>query len=401
MPEFIAHVHDPARGVSAQRVQAADAQAVAAALGVSPLALLRVEPASVASSAGAPGAGRRRRFPLRLFCQELAVLLDAGIPLLEALATLREKEADRSPAAAALDPVLGALREGRALSVAMQAVPEAFDPLTVAIVSASERSGQLATALREQARHLAWAEGLRAKLVSAAIYPSLLLGAGGAVVLFLLLFVLPRFAGVLDGMGRDLPWASRALVDFGVLAGAHPQTVLAGVAALLALAIGAWRHVGLRGALAAGLWRLPGLAPRLRTLSLAQCYRTLGMLLGAGVPMVPALQLVAGVVGPRFRGPLEALRADVASGQRLSDALDAQQLATAVARRMVRVGERSGELAQMLERAAAFHDEEIERLSDFITRAVNPVLMLVMGVVIGGIVVLMYLPIFTLVESVQ
>ena len=319
MPDYLVHVHEPPRGVVQHRVSAPDAGAVAGALGVSPLLLLSVQalPATAArSSAALSGFARSGRLSLRLFCQELAVLLDAGIPLLEALSTLWEKEAAGSASAVALQGLSEALRQGRALSEAMRENPGAFGPLLVAVVGASERTGQLSSALREHARYLAWAEGLRAKLV-------------------------------------------------------------------------------------APLWRLPGLGPRLTTLALAQCYRTLGMLLAAGVPPVAALGLVEGVVGLRFAAALAGLRADVSAGQRLSDAMDTHHLATPVARRMLRVGERSGELAAMLERAAAFHDEELERLSDFITRAVNPVLMLLMGGLIGGIVVLMYLPIFSLVESVQ
>jgi general secretion pathway protein F len=135
--------------------------------------------------------------------------------------------------------------------------------------------------------------------------------------------------------------------------------------------------------------------------ALARLYRALSLTLAAGVPAPAALALVAGVLPPPLRPPLAQALAQVRSGQRLSAALQDQGLATPVARRMLRVGESSGELAAMLQRAAGFHDEQIARLSDLVSRLVNPVLMLVMGVVIGGIVVLMYLPIFTLMEQVQ
>jgi general secretion pathway protein F len=125
------------------------------------------------------------------------------------------------------------------------------------------------------------------------------------------------------------------------------------------------------------------------------------MLLGAGVPALQALRIVQPLMALPWQPAVERLAQAVAEGRRFSEALDAEGLATPVARRMVRVGERSGELAAMLERAAAFHDEEAVRLTDFLTRALNPALMLIMGVLIGGIIVLMYLPIFQLVEQVQ
>jgi len=174
-------------------------------------------------------------------------------------------------------------------------------------------------------------------------------------------------------------------------------TALAGPA----LALLAWRWPRLRQAALRAAWRSPGLGPRLRTVALARLYRGLGLLLGAGVPVLAALRLLPGVLAAPLRPALAQVAASVADGQRLSQALQGAGLATPVALRMVRVGERGGALATMLERAARFHDDEIARLSDLVTRTINPLLMLVMGVVIGGIVVLMYLPIFTLMEQVQ
>ena len=342
----------------------------------------------------------RRRLPLRLFSQELAVLLDAGIPLLEALQTLREKD-DAGAAASPLDGVIAALRDGQPVSAALASAPHDFDALFIALVAASERSGQLATTLRDHATYLGWVQALAGQLRAALVYPLLLLSAGGAVILFLLLFVLPRFAGVFDGLGRDLPAASRWLIDLGVLAAAHPGTAIGLALAGPLLALLATRWPALRRAVQAALWASPGLGPRLRLVALARLYRALSLTLSAGVPAPAALALVAGVLPAPLQPPLQQVLLQVRSGQRLSASLQAQGLATPVALRMLRVGESSGEVPAMLQRAAAFHDEQIARLSDLVTRLVNPVLMLVMGVVIGGIVVLMYLPIFTLMEQVQ
>ena len=139
----------------------------------------------------------------------------------------------------------------------------------------------------------------------------------------------------------------------------------------------------------------------LRVLALARLYRSLGMLLAAGVPVLTALGIVRGVVALPWREAVAQAGARVERGERLSEAFEAEDLATPVARRMLRVGERSGEVPAMLERAASFHDEEAVRLTEMLTRLVNPALMLVMGLVIGGIIVLMYLPIFQLVEQIQ
>ena len=388
------------------KVLAEHAQAVSAALGVAPMHLLSVTP--VRSATRRLSLARRPAFDLRLFSQELAVLLHAGIPLLEALQTLREKDTPgpagappSGPTGSPLDTVIAELREGLSISAALASAPEAFDPLFIALVAASERSGQLAETLRDHAAYLRWSGELKARLRAALVYPLLLLAAGGAVILFLLLYVLPRFAGVFDGLGRELPLASRWLIDLGVLAAAHPLASLGlalglPLAVLLAARLPASRALGARW-----LWRSPGLGPRLRLVALARLYRALSLTLAAGVPAPAALRLVDGVLAAPLRPALQRVLQGVSTGQRLSQCMQDEGLATPVAWRMLRVGESSGEVPEMLARAAAFHDEQIARLSDLVTRLVNPVLMLVMGVVIGGIVVLMYLPIFTLMEQVQ
>jgi general secretion pathway protein F len=399
MPEFVVHLIDPQRGASWRSVSAADAQAAVSALRIDPRRVLSVK-AAEPSPAAAPTPSRSRAFPLRLFSQELAVLLAAGIPLLEGLVTLREKETSAS-VIQALDAVIEQVQSGQPLSTALKSQPDAFDSLFIAVVQASERTGQTEQALREHAAYLAWVDALRSKLVGASIYPLTLVLAGFAVIVFLLLFVVPRFAGILEGVGGDMPAASRMLISIGRVSGEHPWATAIAALTLLTLPVLAWRQGALRQWVAARLWHLPLLGPKLHLLALAQFYRTASMLLGAGVPAISALRSARAVIAPRLRGSLDAAIERVDQGERLSVALQRSGLTTPVSLRMIRVGERSGGLGPMLRNAAEFYDEELSRLTEFVTRLVNPVLMLVMGVVIGSIVVLMYLPIFQLVEQVQ
>lgn len=343
---------------------------------------------------------RQREFPRRLFCQELAVLLDAGIPLYEALQTLKEKEGDAA-VASVLARLCVALSEGQTLAQAMRVQPEAFTTLLVASIEAAQRTGQLTQALRQHAAYLAWVQGLRDKLVGAAIYPVILIGASLLVIGFLTVFVVPRFAEIYDGMGGELPWLSGLLLQLGRALGEHPVQALMGLVVVLALAVWAARLPATRQWVGARLWQAPVVGERLRLIELASLYRTLGLLLQAGVPVVSALGSSAELMGAVLRPALDRARQRVAEGQRLSEALQAEQLVTPVSVRMVRVGEQTGELGPMLERAAHFYDEELARFTDWVGKVVNPVLMLVMGVVIGGIVVLMYLPIFQVAEQIQ
>jgi general secretion pathway protein F len=393
-------------------VQAADEAAVPNALGLHPNQVLAVKavrakegaipatPAPTSATWLSLVTTRKRAHPpinVRLVAQELAVLLDAGVPLLDAVDTLQEKAGS---ADTALSLVAAALRRGEPLSAALAQAGGAFDALFCALVAASERSGQLAPALRHHAAYLVWSAQLRSRLVASAVYPALLLASGGAVVVFLLLFVLPRFAAVFEGLGHDLPVMSRLLLDLGVAVSAHRTAALSCLAALALAVVLAWQSGAVRQRAVLLAWRVPGLGPRLRTLALARLYRCLGLLAAAGVPIPQALRLAHPVLAAPLQPALVHTAAALDSGQRLSQALQNNGLATPVARRMLRVGEGSGALPAMLERAAAFHDEELAELADLVSRFVNPVLMLVMGTVIGGIVVLMYLPIFTLMEQV-
>jgi len=398
-----------ARSLRDAVIEAADAQAVARLLAVRPADIVKLQPLDADGSACAAGGrvarasrgGRQQGvFPLRLFSQELAVLLDAGIPLFEALVTLREKES-AGATVAVLSDVIAALEQGQNFAQALRGRPEAFSSLFIASIEASQRTGQIAQALRRHADYLAWLQALRDKLVGALIYPAILIAAGSLVMLFLTVFVVPRFAQIYDDLGGDLPWMSRTMLGFGQFVGGNPVLVALGVAGLMAGVVLAWRSPRVRAALAARLWTMPYVGERMRLVELSALYRTLGLLLQAGVTAVPAMQASGELVSPSLRVSLADATRRVREGARLSDSFEAAGLTTPVSLRMMRVGEHSGELGNMLERAATFYDEELARFTEWIGRVVSPALMLVMGVMIGGVVVLMYLPIFQVAEQIR
>ncbi len=347
---------------------------------------------------GWPGADAR--FPLVLFSQELRVLLNAGLPLVESIETLAEKERS-AEARALLERVAAALREGRPLSVALEQFPRAFPALYVATVRAAERSGDLAPSL---ARYIAYAtqlEAIRKRVVNASIYPLLLIAVGGAVGLFLMLYVVPRFGHIYAERGSDLPLFSRLLLAWGQALDQHAILVLAILAALAAAGVSAFRSLRLRTALADALWRLPAVGERLKVYQLARFYRTIGMLVRGGMPLVSALEMGADLLHPVLRERLRAAHRAISDGGRLSQSMDQAGLTTPVALRMLAVGEQGGNIGEMLEQIAAFHDEELARWVDWFTRLFEPILMAAIGLVIGVIVILMYMPIFELAGSVQ
>lgn len=368
---------------------AADAVRRAAQLG---LVVLAIEPAVAALPAVTL---RSADFSLLLFSQELLALLEAGLHLNEALSTLLAKE-NQTAAAGLLQALSAELAKGRNFSDALADHPRQFPPVFVAVVRAAERTGDLPNALSRYIAYQLQFEVIRKKLVSACIYPAMLLLVGSAVTLFLLAYVVPRFSQVYASAGREMPALSAALLSVGSFIQQHglllAALVLGGMTALL---VGLSRH-GRWASVMDGLLRLPGIAGRAQQFRLARVYRAMGLLLAAGIALPQALGMVSGLLGPAQRQRLAAVRLLVEQGQPLSQALVAQGLASPVARSLLTVGERSGQMAEMLERSARFHDDDLARWLDWASRLLEPVLMTLIGVIIGGVVLLMYLPIFEL-----
>lgn len=341
----------------------------------------------------------RSRFPLAHFSQELLSLLVAGLSLVESIETLADKEQDTG-VRKIIEGLLARLYEGINFSRALEFYPQAFPPLYIATARASERTGDLPEALTRFIAYQTQMDLVRKKLIGASIYPVLLLIIGLLVAAFLLIFVVPKFSAIYEDIGADLPWLSVLLIRWGHFV--HEQGwQLAGIAmAVLTITVYAMTQSSFKVRLAQQLWRIPAIGERMRVYQLARFYRTLGMLLRGGIPIVKALEMVAGLLEPHFRPRVQAAAARIREGKTISSAMEMEGLTTAVGNRMLRVGERTGLMGDMMERIGNFHDEEIARWVEWMTKLIEPLLMAVIGGVIGGIIILMYMPIFQLAGSV-
>ena len=335
-----------------------------------------------------------------VFSQQLVSLLEAGLPLVEALEALAQKESNAGTKHT-LDRILARLYEGQTLAAAIAEHPATFPDLYVASVRASEKTGALREALTRYIAYQEQADTLRKTLVNACIYPAVLLVAGLLVTLFIMGYVVPRFSSIYEDVGTELPLASRLLLEWGKLIDAHAALMTAGVVGGLAGAIYGLARPTVRAAAGAWLARIPAIGRQLHVYQLARLYRTVGMLVRGGMPAVPALRMSGGVVLAGARAAYAAATRAVTEGQSLADAMERNGLTTPVAARMLRVGERSGNMGEMMERIADFCDEELGRWVAVMTRLIEPVLMIVIGLVIGVIVVLMYFPIFQLAGSIR
>jgi general secretion pathway protein F len=339
-------------------------------------------------------------FPVVLFSQELLSLLDAGLSLIEALETLAEKEL-RSDIRQTLAKIIASLYEGHTLSYALEKSGANFPPLYIETVRASEKTGALSEVMMRYIGYQKKIDNVRSQIISALIYPVLVTSVGGLVLMFLMFYVVPRFSKIYADVGANIPYMSRMLMYWGAFMANHGWQVLA----VAVVALGWLAYLLIRPAskqwIMRRLWQMPAIGARLRIYQLARFYRSLGMLLRGGMPVVPALNMVSGLLQASLRSQLAQASAYVREGRSISQSMEEYGLTTPVALRMLRVGERTGQMGEMMERIAAFYEEETARWLERFIKLFEPLLMTFVGLVIGVIVVLMYFPIFELAGSIQ
>lgn len=346
-----------------------------------------------------PLAGGAKRFPTLLFSQELLALLTAGLSLIEALGALKNRKDHR--AEAVIEGIVTALSEGQTFSAAISRYPQHFSALYVASIQAAERTGNLQEALRRFIEYQQQMDRVRKRLVSASMYPALLTGVGALVVLFLLLYVVPRFSKVYEGFSGELPFFSKMLVAVGGFISNYVWLIALVLIVLLAAGALLVTTPALRVKAGAWLRSLPALAEHVRLYELTRLYRSLGMLLNGGIPIMRATGMVRSLVGEGARMRLDQANQRITEGRSISSAMDEAGLTTPVATQMLLVGERAGDMGQMMARIAEFHEEDLSRWLEDFSKLFEPLLMLAIGLAVGAIVVLMYMPIFELATAIQ
>lgn len=387
------------------RIAAIDAAAAIRQAEREGLRVLSCAPHRNSFARGAGRAGRgiaavRTRLDIALFAHELASLLDAGLGIIDAIETLAEKER-LSDTRRVFEKMVQALKEGRNFSAVMSERPDVFPQLLVASVSASEQTGDMAAALRRYSANFETLRTIRAKALGAAVYPLMLLGVGSLVVLFLLAVVVPKFSTLIESTRGEIPFASQVLIRLGKTIHAYPQLVAALFIGTFLLLIWAIRRAARAGWNLPVIQRLPIVGPLVRMFRHAQFYRTSGMLIEGGIPAVRAFDMCGSLLTPEDSRKLARAVASIREGAAIGPALQVVGLADPVALRMLMVAQRTGKLAEILARIAAFQEATLTRAIDVATRLFEPVLMLGIGLIIGAIVVLMYLPIFDLASSIQ
>jgi general secretion pathway protein F len=297
--------------------------------------------------------------------------------------------------------VLDALYRGQTFSGALELHPKAFPGLYTAMIRASEKTGDLPESLMRYIGYEQQVETLKKKLISASIYPLLLMVVGGLVVMFLLGYVVPRFSQIYSDLGNKQPLMLSLVLAWSNLVDQYGGYMLMVGIGLVSAAAYMLSQPLIRGRLMSLLWRLPLIGEQMHVFQLARFYRTFGMLLMGGIPLLQALDMARGLLAAAFHASLTQAAALIREGRPISSAMEAVGLVTPVSLRMLRVGEKSGEMGRMMEHIATLHDEEIARWLEWFTRLFEPLLMIFIGLVIGSVVLMLYMPIFELASSLQ
>ena len=344
------------------------------------------------------GGGRRRvsRQEFLVFNQELATLLKAGMPLVQSLDILRDRVANPG-FKAVLDGIHEKVKAGTALSEAFGEHTDIFPAVYSASLTAGERSGNLDEVIRRYVAYEKLISAVRARTISALIYPAILVTMMVGLIGIIVLRVVPAFSGFYATFDRELPLSTRIIVGVSDTALAYFWPLLIGGLAV-GVAAAAWlRHPGQHARLDRILLALPLAGTTIRKFATSQLARTVATLLGGGIALVNALEIAGPAMTNRHLAvEVQSVTSRVKEGESFAAALRAKGVFTDVAIKMVEVGESTGALQEMLNSLADFYDEEIEtEVARFIT-LIEPIILVVMGVVIAAVVLALYMPLFEL-----
>ncbi|MDP6581394.1 MAG: type II secretion system F family protein [Vicinamibacterales bacterium] len=342
---------------------------------------------------------KHRRIKTReflVFNQELATLLRAGMPLVQSLDILRQRVEDPS-FKAALDDVHDRVRAGAALSEAFETQGEMFPGIYTASLMAGEKSGGLEEVIRRYVAHVKVISAVKRKTLSALVYPAILLFLALVVVSIIVLRVVPEFEGFYQSFDAELPVATRMIVAVSAFLRSYLFFVVLGLGGAVAAGWYWLRRPGGVSMLDRLILRLPVIGTIAGRFATSQLTRTLATLLSGGIPLVNAIDVASRALGNRFfADQLRVVGRRVREGEALAAALADRGVFPAVAIKMVEVGESTGALQEMLTSVADFFDEEIDtQLGRFIT-IIEPVLLVIMGVVIAALLIALYMPLLQL-----
>ncbi len=335
-----------------------------------------------------------------IFSRQFATMINSGVPILQSLQVMCE-QTENGTLRRALYSIRNSIEGGSSLFDSMRRFPKIFDTLYSNMVNAGEMGGILDIVLTRLSEYIEKAAKLKAKVKSAMIYPSVVVSVAVAVVAIILIFVIPTFETMFRDFGGALPVPTQIVINLSRFVTSHFFLLVAGfVGAFVGFKMFyRWE----RGKILVDRWVLftPVFGPLLRKVAVARFSRTMSTMISSGVPILSALDIVAKTSGNKTveLGVLEAAKS-IAEGQTLAEPLDATGVFPPMVIHMISIGESTGALDAMLEKIADFYDDEVDVAVESLTSLIEPLMIVFLGVVVGGLVVSMYLPIFKIGETI-
>jgi type IV pilus assembly protein PilC len=335
---------------------------------------------------------------LAIFTRQFSVMIDAGLPLVQCLEILASQQENKT-FQKVLAGTRGSVEGGATLSAAMREYPKVFDSLYVNMVEAGETGGILDTILQRLSSYIEKNVKLQRAVKSAMVYPVGVLTVAGGVIILLLWKVVPIFATLFAGLGVDLPLPTKIVIMLSNMIGS--------IFGLLALVAFAGAIFGLkvwygtpqgRYAIDATILRLPVLGVLMRKIAVARFTRTLGTLIASGVPILEGLDITAKTAGNAVvEKALRQVRKSLEEGKSLTEPLKDSEVFPGMVTQMISVGEQTGAMDAMLQKIADFYEEEVDAAVKDLLTALEPIMIVFLGLVVGGVVISMYLPLFSLI----
>jgi len=337
---------------------------------------------------------------LAVVTRQLATMIDAGLPLVQCLDILAQQQ-EKKVFQKALHDIRMAVEGGATFSASLKRHPKIFSTLYTNMVEAGEAGGILDTILNRLAAYIEKAMALKKRIKTAMFYPSTIVAVAVVVVIFLLIYVIPTFEQLFEGFGATLPLPTVIVLEASRIVRAYILVLLAGLVAGVVGLRFYYRTPGGKMAIDRLMLRLPVFGPLIRKVAVAKFTRTLGTLVSSGVSILEGLDITARTAGNKVveEAVLKA-RTTIAQGKTIAEPLQASGVFPVMVVQMIAVGEQTGALDRMLNKIADFYDEEVDVAVAGLTSLLEPLLVIFLGVIIGGVVIAMYLPIFKLISVV-
>ncbi|WP_456291989.1 type II secretion system F family protein [Pseudomonas sp. AK106] len=344
------------------------------------------------------GKGKKiKPLDIAFFSRQMATMMKAGVPLLQSFDIISEGH-ENPNMRKLVDDIKQEVASGHSFATALRQKPLYFDDLFCNLVDAGEQAGALEALLDRVATYKEKTESLKAKIKKAMTYPIAVVVVAFIVTGILLLKVVPQFQSIFEGFGAKLPTFTLMVIGLSKIVQDYWWILLAGIALCIFLFRRAYRiSEKFRNGMDRALLKFPVIGPLLYKSAVARYARTLSTTFAAGVPLVEALDSVAGATGNVvFRNAVNKVKQDVSTGMQLNFSMRSTGVFPMLAVQMTAIGEESGALDSMLDKVATYYEDEVDNMVDSLTALMEPMIMAVLGVIVGGLVIAMYLPIFQL-----